>query len=65
MEEGKLHKTEEGTPQGGVVSPVLANIYLHYALDLWFENAVKPGCKGESYIVRYADDCAPRRRRAI
>ena len=56
MEEGKLHKTEEGTPQGGVVSPILANIYLHYALDIWFENSVKPGCRGESYIVRYADD---------
>jgi group II intron reverse transcriptase/maturase len=45
-----------GTPQGGVVSPVLANIYLHYALDLWFERVVKPRCKGQAHIIRYADD---------
>jgi RNA-directed DNA polymerase len=45
-----------GTPQGGVVSPVLANVYLHYALDLWFEKVVKRHCRGEAYIVRYADD---------
>jgi len=56
LEEGKLHATEEGTPQGGVVSPILANIYLHYALDLWIENAVKPKCKGVVEMVRYADD---------
>jgi len=45
-----------GTPQGGVVSPILANIYLHYALDKWFEEEVKPHCKGEAHLIRYADD---------
>jgi hypothetical protein len=56
MEEGKLHPSNEGTPQGGVVSPILANVYLHYALDLWMEKVVKPGCRGAVEIVRYADD---------
>lgn len=56
LEEGTLHTTEEGTPQGGVISPLLANIYLHYALDLWFEKIVKESCRGEAYMVRYADD---------
>ena len=45
-----------GTPQGGVISPVLANIYLHYALDLWFEKVVKRHCRGEAHLCRYADD---------
>jgi len=45
-----------GTPQGGIVSPVLANIYLHYALDIWFEQVVKPHCVGKAYLCRYADD---------
>ena len=53
-------KTEKGTPQGGLISPVLANVYLHYVLDLWFEKAIKTKLKGEAYLVRYADDCAPR-----
>jgi RNA-directed DNA polymerase len=56
MEEGKKYKTDNGTPQGGVISPVLANVYLHYVLDLWFEKKVKKQCKGQAYIVRYADD---------
>jgi RNA-directed DNA polymerase len=56
MEEGMLSATEEGTPQGGVVSPILANIYLHYALDLWMERVVKSKCKGVVEMVRYADD---------
>lgn len=47
---------ETGTPQGGIVSPILANIYLHYALDLWFEHMVKPKCRGKAKIVRYVDD---------
>jgi RNA-directed DNA polymerase len=55
LEEGKGYKTEQGTPQGGVISPVLANIYLHYVLDLWFEQISK-NCTGEAYMVRYADD---------
>jgi RNA-directed DNA polymerase len=45
-----------GTPQGGIVSPVLANVYLHYALDLWFEKRIKRACNGEALIIRYADD---------
>lgn len=45
-----------GTPQGGLISPVLANVYLHYVLDLWFEKVVKPQSQGEMYLVRYADD---------
>lgn len=56
MEEGKLHPSDEGTPQGGVVSPILANVYLHYVLDLWMEKVVKPECRGAVEIVRYADD---------
>jgi len=55
--EGKeYYRTEQGTPQGGVISPLLANIYLHYALDLWFEKAYKKTCQGEAYMIRYADD---------
>ena len=56
MEEGKKYKTDAGTPQGGVVSPILANVYLHYVLDLWFERKIRKECKGKAYIVRYADD---------
>jgi len=47
---------EQGTPQGGLISPILANIYLHYALDLWFKQKVKTECKGEAMLIRYADD---------
>ena len=54
--DGKVIHPDTGTPQGGVISPVLANVYLHYALDLWFERRVKPGCRGEALISRYADD---------
>lgn len=56
MEEGKVFESDKGTPQGGIVSPILANIYLHYALDLWVERVVKPRCRGVVEIVRYADD---------
>lgn len=56
QEDGQYEATEEGTPQGSVVSPVLANIYLHYVLDLWFETTVKKQCRGQAAIVRYADD---------
>lgn len=54
--DGKVLHPVTGTPQGGIVSPILANIYLHYVLDLWFEKKVKPNCKGEGYLCRYADD---------
>ena len=56
MEEGKLIKRDKGTPQGGVLSPLLANIYLHYILDLWFEKVIKPKLKGYVKLIRYADD---------
>lgn len=55
-EDGEVLKPEDGTPQGGSVSPVLANIYLHYVLDLWFEKVVKRHCQGEVLMIRYADD---------
>lgn len=54
--DGKLDKPASGTPQGGVISPVLANIYLHYALDIWFEKKVKPTLQGPAMLIRYADD---------
>ena len=56
MEGTELIDSDRGTPQGGLISPVLANVYLHYVLDLWFEKAVKPKLRGEAYYVRYADD---------
>jgi RNA-directed DNA polymerase len=56
MEAGVLTHPESGTPQGGVVSPLLANVYLHEVLDVWFENVVKPRLKGHALLVRYADD---------
>ena len=56
MEEGELHEVKEGTPQGGIISPLLANIYLHYVLDLWVQSWRKRHAHGEVYIVRYADD---------
>ncbi len=56
MEDGRLQDSEEGTPQGGSISVLLSNIYLHYVLDLWFERVVKPRLKGEAYMVRYIDD---------
>jgi group II intron reverse transcriptase/maturase len=55
-EDGKVLHPVTGTPQGGIVSPVLANVYLHYALDLWFEKVVKKQCRGMAYLCRYADD---------
>ncbi len=54
--DGTVHHPEEGSPQGGSVSPILANIYLHYALDVWFEETVRSRCRGAVYLCRYADD---------
>ncbi len=56
LEEGVVHRTHAGTPQGGVISPLLANIYLHHVLDLWFNDVVRPRLRGEATLVRYADD---------
>ncbi|MCL2451016.1 MAG: group II intron reverse transcriptase/maturase, partial [Polyangiaceae bacterium] len=56
MEDGELRDVQQGTPQGGIISPLLANIYLHYALDLWVLNWRKKRAHGEVYYVRYADD---------
>jgi RNA-directed DNA polymerase len=56
IEDGRLLVSETGTGQGQVISPLLANIYLHYVLDEWFETVVKPRLKGEAYEIRFADD---------
>jgi len=56
MEEGRVWHPESGTPQGGVISPLLANIYLHEVLDRWFERDVRPRLSGRAVLVRYADD---------
>ena len=56
MENGLTRASEEGTPQGGNLSPLLSNIYLHYALDLWFDRRFRKQCRGEAYYFRYADD---------
>jgi RNA-directed DNA polymerase len=56
MDEGILRASAMGTPQGGIISPILANIYLHYVLDLWFEKGLKKELQGYASIVRYADD---------
>ena len=60
MDKGVKINKEDGVPQGGPVSCILSNIYLHYVLDLWFEKRVKPNCKGEAHLVRYVDDSVPR-----
>jgi RNA-directed DNA polymerase len=54
--DGQVLHPATGTPQGGGISPILANVYLHYALDLWFHKVVKPRCRGEACLIRYADD---------
>jgi len=56
LEEGHLHFATEGTPQGGVISPMLSNIFLHHVLDQWFEDEVKPRLNGNATLVRFADD---------
>ena len=56
MEDGLVHASEEGTPQGSIFSPLLSNIYLHYALDLWFSRQVGRQSRGEAYYFRFADD---------
>jgi RNA-directed DNA polymerase len=56
MEDGTIHYPEVGSPQGGCISPLLANVYLHYVLDEWFEQEVKPRLLGPAKLIRYADD---------
>ncbi len=68
MEDGVISANDIGTPQGGSISVILSNIYLHYVLDLWFEKVVKPRMKGEVYLIRYLDDfivCFQHRRDAV
>lgn len=56
MEDMQHYESDKGTPQGGLISPVLANVYLHYVLDLWFELYIKVKSKGKAYLIRYSDD---------
>jgi RNA-directed DNA polymerase len=56
QEDGQHKASERGTPQGGVILPILANIYLHYTLDIWFEKRIKKNAQGYSRLIRYADD---------
>ena len=56
VDQGVFNSSREGTPQGGIISPVLANIYLHYVLDLWFYKSYKPSARGYVELIRYADD---------
>ena len=56
MEDGNVSYPDAGSPQGGVVSPILSNVFLHYVLDAWFEAEVKPRLRGRAYLIRYADD---------
>jgi retron-type reverse transcriptase len=62
LEDGVVRRTESGSPQGGVISPILANIYLHEVIDQWWAEQVRPRMRGRAELVRYADDRAPRRR---
>lgn len=56
MQQGVVVRRAEGTPQGGPISPILANVYLHYVLDLWFERKFRTSCRGEASLIRFADD---------
>jgi len=56
LEAGRVTRSDRGTPQGGVISPLLANVYLHEVLDNWFERDVKPRLRGQAFLTRYADD---------
>ena len=60
MESGQYQASDQGAQQGGPLSPLLSNIYLHYILDIWFEKVIKPKAKGYVQLIRYCDDCVPR-----
>jgi len=62
LEDGKRTRVEEGTPQGGSISPLLANVYLHYVFDLWIQEWRRKRAQGDVIVVRFADDSAPRGR---
>jgi retron-type reverse transcriptase len=64
VEDEKWFETKEGTPQGAVISPLLANLYLHHVLDLWVRAWQRKVARGDMFAVRYADDRAPRAQRA-
>jgi group II intron reverse transcriptase/maturase len=63
LEDGERRRSEMGTVQGGSISPLLANVYLHYVFDLWVQRWRQRQARGDVVVVRFADDCAPRRRR--
>jgi RNA-directed DNA polymerase len=63
MEDGLVIASDQGTPQGSILSPLLSNIYLHYALDLWFSRRECRQSRGKAYLFRFADDCVPRTHR--
>ena len=56
LEEGTVHRPVAGTPRGGVISPMLSNIFLHHVLDKWFEDVARPRLRGNCQLVRFADD---------
>ena len=56
LEDGNVSYPDSGSPQGGVISPIISNVFLHYVLDLWFEKRYARSCRGRAYLVRYADD---------
>jgi group II intron reverse transcriptase/maturase len=58
MEDGNVSYPDSGSPQGGVISPLLSNVFLHYVLDVWFEEVVKPRLGGHAFLIRFADDFA-------
>ena len=62
LDGGEFSRPEEGTAQGSSISPMFGNVFLHYVLDLWFERDIKPRLKGHARLIRFADDCVPRRR---
>ena len=65
LDNGELMANEEGSAQGNIISPILANIYMHNVLTLWYKFIITKECKGDNFLIVYADDCAPRRRKLV